>query len=198
MTNQRKNLQYETPNPNGTSNNSNADSSGNAASRAKDSLCYCAVSHKLLWPPIVIDRLGNLYCKAALLEFLVAARRGEVDPVAQQRLAHIRKLKDIRDVVLAGGDAIDPHHQPTSVSEVLSLIKCPVTSKTAEACGKAFVVWWECGHATTRSDESQRCPFPGCGEGRTHISLHQTESEKQALQQQLLNKKRSRKEDEEM
>jgi len=91
--------------------------------KRKMQLQYCAASQALLRDPVVVDRLGNLINKEALMEGLLSkSLRGN--------LSHIRSLKDVKDVKLTRVDA---------------RLVCPITKRELDDGGCRSVALWICG-----------------------------------------------------
>jgi len=60
---------------------------------------FCSISGKQLKRPIVSCELGRLYNKDSILEFLLD--RGKQPEETQRRLAHIKRMKDVKELKLA-------------------------------------------------------------------------------------------------
>ncbi|PWN31971.1 DUF602-domain-containing protein [Meira miltonrushii] len=80
--------------------NDGSDAKVDPAILAKVLATTCSLSHQPLQPPIVADRLGNLYNKDSILKYLLSKSdsKGESDAAkkADRTAGHIRGLKDVQ------------------------------------------------------------------------------------------------------
>lgn len=178
-----------------------------AARRRRGAWRYCGLSRRLLWPPVVADRRGNLYRKDSVVALLVARKAAAAaaavaasdapataavtfaggadaeapaaieDAVDVNACAHIKKLRDVRELVFVtrappllavtstgtpavnavGGarvvsaDVVDAAPEPSSESDVEELVVCPVTGQIGSGGRFPFVFFWECGHVVSQA-----------------------------------------------
>ncbi|XP_024515699.1 protein RTF2 homolog isoform X1 [Selaginella moellendorffii] len=95
--------------------------------------CQCALSCDYLRPPCVMDPLGNLYNKEALVHALITKS-------LPKKFRHIRGLKDLTPVHLSAIPGVDPDDE-----HVETKFQCPVSGQ--EFNGKfKFVALKNCGH----------------------------------------------------
>ena len=85
----------------------------------------CAISNKNLKIPIVACKMGYLYSKETVLEFLVKK-------TVPKTFRHINKIKDIKDVSI-----LENQNQEYPFS-------CPLTREPHNGTNK-FILIWECG-----------------------------------------------------
>ena len=161
-----------------------------AALRREERWRHCALSRRLLWPPVVADRRGNLLRKDALLELLLARKTDDAShplltDVNVAAFAHVRKLKDVkalafevpRDIAARVEDGEDGG----SERDAARLISCAVTGACGSSATVPFAFFWECGHAVAEAavaagaagGDGVRCPL--CDAGRTRVALVQPE-----------------------
>lgn len=129
---------------------------------------HCALSYDVLKQPIVADAHGLLYNKDAILEFLLDRASFEHGP------AHIKKLKDIKELKLTENPAFKPNHSDLG-NEYLDVYSspyiCPISF--VEMNGKyKFCVLWTCGcvlsdralrsmNKNSTAEEKLTCPHCG-------------------------------------
>eukprot|EP00397_Hematodinium_sp_SG-2012_P054895 GEMP01066581.1.p1 GENE.GEMP01066581.1~~GEMP01066581.1.p1 ORF type:complete len:245 (+),score=56.81 GEMP01066581.1:76-810(+) len=83
----------------------------------------CRISQHMLRAPIIVDRLGNLMNKEALMEGLLSKSLGAT-------FEHIRSLKDVKEV-----NIVFANDRPT----------CPLTKRELDDGGCRSVALWNCG-----------------------------------------------------
>ncbi|MCO5553778.1 hypothetical protein L7F22_007304 [Adiantum nelumboides] len=93
----------------------------------------CALSSEALKPPCVVDRLGNLFNKEALVANLL----GKSLP---KELKHIKGLKDMVSIHLSSVPGIDAHDEKAHTK-----FQCPVSGQEFNGNCK-FYVLRACGH----------------------------------------------------
>ncbi|KAH7427105.1 hypothetical protein KP509_10G030900 [Ceratopteris richardii] len=93
----------------------------------------CALSAETLKPPCVIDLLGNLYNKEALVSALITKNM-------PPELKHIKGLRDMIPIYLTSVPGVDAHDDTSDTK-----FQCPISGQ--EFNGKyKFYVLRGCGH----------------------------------------------------
>lgn len=110
---------------------------------------HCALSQKLLSPPIVSDSTGNLYNKDAVLEKLLDASKGSQDENVAGNDRTSGTINSLRDVVEVQFGVEEEDADRNSKSGALRLV-CPVSGKRLGPGVKA-VYLVPCGHAFAES-----------------------------------------------
>jgi len=101
----------------------------------------CALSKQLLQFPIVVDELGNIFNKEALLKCLV-------EKTMPQRFSHIRTIKSVFDVQFSLNRKYDPSQQVQVGKEEANLdspYECLITGRPVNG-QHAFSAIKTCGH----------------------------------------------------
>ncbi|KXS22085.1 DUF602-domain-containing protein, partial [Gonapodya prolifera JEL478] len=124
------------------------------AAKARQAWFYCALSKELLASPVVVDALGRLYNKEAIIRFLLDRKGAFGD--GETLCSHIESLKDLVDLKLSDNPAFSSASSSSSSSAALTagtkgdevLVPrwiCPITMR--EMNGKyGFVYLQTCGH----------------------------------------------------
>jgi len=108
----------------------------------------CAISLEQLKAPIVVDLRGVLYNKVAVVDALLRRAEAAVAGAPVNGDLHIRKLKDVREVV-------------SGISEE-GVFKCAVTG-VGSTNAQRFVLHWDCGNIMLESEVSKQLPCVLCG-----------------------------------
>lgn len=131
----------------------------------------CRVSRHRLQAPVMLDRLGQLYNKDGLIEYLL--RRSKHTATEAENLAarHIRGLKDVRAVTLAP----NPVREAERGEALYYPYACPLTQRPMNGKNK-FVALWTCGCVLSevglretafpgapRKEVATPTPCPQCG-----------------------------------
>jgi hypothetical protein len=114
---------------------------------------FCALTNRPLRSPVVCDLRGDLYNKASVVDMLL--RRREVASEGSNMsdsLAHISKLRDVRELVLKGGNDDD---------DAEFTVVCPLTFVRADSGAQVFVASWRCGHVMSAAawTDGEACPL---------------------------------------
>lgn len=106
--------------------------------RQRASTTHCALSQVPLRPPhIVVDRLGQLYDKEALLRHLIR-RKASVSSSQGVTTDPVRHIHSVRKDTATVRFAANPTPSPSTP------FICPITKRTVAPSGH-FSVSWECG-----------------------------------------------------
>lgn len=113
----------------------------------------CCLSRQTLQPPIMIDRLGQLYNKEALLEYMIRRASKSASESENEVARHIKSLKaDVRQVTL--------HANPVKEAELGDIhyfpYACPLTQRVMNGKHK-FVCLWPCGCVVSESGLRETC-----------------------------------------
>lgn len=113
----------------------------------------CRLSRQRLTPPVVIDRLGQLYNKDALLEYLIKRTTKSTSEEEDHVARHIKSLKgDVRDAVL--------HPNPVPEDELGEAqyfpFACPISQRVMNGKHR-FVCLWPCGCVASESALREMC-----------------------------------------
>lgn len=173
----------------------------------------CRLTKKPLSAPIMADRLGQLYNKDGVIEYLLRRAQDEATDVENKAAGHIKGLKDVRQVKLtqSAADEDDDHAYPFS---------CPLTQRALTGKFKT-VCLWPCGCVVSESGlrsttglqgkkDEPATPCPVCetpfsplalAEGRTALDsdlvwLNPPEDEQSELRALLSQRKNKRKKSE--
>lgn len=110
----------------------------------------CALSQRLLTPPVVSDWSGKLFNKDAVLESLIASSSDKLQPEAseQERSEDVRieSLRDVVEVKFLAEETTDESERTKSSTKWV----CPVTNKSLGPGVKAAYLV-PCGHAFAES-----------------------------------------------
>lgn len=158
----------------------------------------CALSGQLLshgCGPICVDRLGNLLLKTSVLELLIARKTSSAERVAvlfpnsETHFSHLRKMKDVVEIVLVGdksttSTAVGSTKQHISEDDIPRLFfscamthRAPQTHLVAAASPESsFYVRWSCGHvlsqrAVCEAEEMRSGKTPAAGNSFTNSSF---------------------------
>ncbi|PKI84889.1 hypothetical protein MVES1_000882 [Malassezia vespertilionis] len=99
----------------------------------------CRLSKQSLDVPVVADRLGQLYNKEAVLEYMLRRGTEDASNTEHQAARHLKGLKDVHAVQLTPN--------PVAKKEEDSLyyaFACPLTQRVMNGMHK-FVFLWTCG-----------------------------------------------------
>jgi len=125
---------------------------------------HCALSHNRLQVPIVACEKGRLFNKEAILEHLIDKGDNEI-------VAHIRSLKDVKELVLTANPAYKDYDKEAliggeSIDYGNAMFSCPVIG--LEMNGRwRFVFLWRCGCVFSekalqelKTDKCHKCGKP--------------------------------------
>lgn len=105
----------------------------------------CRLSKAPLARPVMADRLGQLYNKDGVIEYLLRRARHEATDAENKVAGHLRGLKDVREVALTPNpvrrDADDKLYYPYA---------CPLTQRALNGKFRA-VCLWPCGCVLSES-----------------------------------------------
>lgn len=93
---------------------------------------HCSLTQQKLQKPIVMDGLGRLYSKQNVIEAIL-------EKEIPADFAHIKSLKDIRDLNLAANPAFNPETDDSAAPFICALIGLEMSGKFR------FVALWTCG-----------------------------------------------------
>ncbi|KAL4400652.1 Replication termination factor 2 [Malassezia pachydermatis] len=144
----------------------------------------CRISRQKLRAPIMIDRLGQLYNKEALIEYLLRKSTKTVSEAETKVAGHIRGLKDVRQVQLH----VNPTHEAAGGDALYYPYACPLTQRVMNGKHK-FVCLWPCGCVMSetglretafpgqkkRPEDKATTPCPQCGVLFGHDALWKDE-----------------------
>lgn len=142
-----------------------------ARARERASVSVCAASRQRLAPPVVVDRLGQLFNKDALIAVMLDREGG-----GGGKFEHVRSL---------GKDA----------APVGDWGFCKVTRETVSERGR-FVVGWRCGCVVAmKAVEAVRGEgvCVGCGEATEVVGLGLTGEERDRIAAEIAAERRMRK-----
>lgn len=148
-----------------------ADAHSLAAARAREraSVTLCAASRQRLSPPVVVDRLGQLFNKDALIAAMLDRAKGA-------KFEHVRILS--KDAAPVGDWRI-----------------CKVTRETVSERGR-FIVGWRCGCVVAmKAVEAVRGEgvCVACGEATEVVGLGLTGEERDGIAAAIAEERRVRK-----
>ncbi|WFD19688.1 Replication termination factor 2 [Malassezia caprae] len=131
----------------------------------------CRVSHHRLQAPVMLDRLGQLYNKEGLIEYLLRRAKNAATDAEHEAARHIRGLKDVRPVALAP----NPVREAERGEALYYPHACPLTQRPMNGKNK-FVALWTCGCVLSeaglretafpgapRKEVTEATPCPQCG-----------------------------------
>lgn len=113
----------------------------------------CCLSRQPLQPPVVIDRLGQLYNKEALLEYMIRRAKKAASASEHEVARHVKSVKaDVREVTLHANpvreaERGDIHYFPYA---------CPLTQRVMNGKHK-FVCLWPCGCVVSETGLRETC-----------------------------------------
>lgn len=165
---------------------SSKETCGKQLARERASVTMCAASQQQLRQPVVVDRLGQLFNKDALIACLLAR---------SSAFSHIRSMsRDTADVNFN--------------ADKYARLHCAVTRETVTERGN-FGVFWKCGCVVSAAaaemvsgkprqkargnDETLRQTCPACGQTGAFVRLGLTGDERQNLLADILQHRRARK-----
>ena len=135
---------------------------------------YCSLSKEPLKKPIVGDKLGQIYNKAAIV-------KGLLEKNIPESFEHITSLKDVKDLNVEISDKGN--------------VQCPVTMIEFSGINKFFFLW-KCGCVMSKNaiDEigmKDKCIVCGeyCNKEQDLISLNYTKEEKEKIKQEIMKEK---------
>lgn len=128
----------------------------NAVDR-QNRLQFCAISHNALVNPVCLDLRGNLYNRAAVVQYLLDRKAAALTTSSDVPL--VERLKDVRPVVQAAdGDA------DAAVGTPFELV-CSESGKRSAGGRFPFACRWVCGHVICAGEDADlltKC-CPVCG-----------------------------------
>ncbi|WFD23304.1 Replication termination factor 2 [Malassezia equina] len=160
----------------------------------------CRVSRHRLQAPVMVDRLGQLYNKEGLIEYLL--RRSKHTATEAENLAarHIRGLKDVRPVTLTP----NPVRESERGEALYYPYACPLTQRPMNGKHK-FVALWTCGCVLSEVGLRETA-FPGAPRKEPAalwhttptieddvVTLYPSSDTQQALREQLVTQRKKRK-----
>ncbi|WFD30519.1 Replication termination factor 2 [Malassezia sp. CBS 17886] len=106
----------------------------------------CRLTRQKLREPVMLDRLGQLYNKEGVIEYLLR-RSTKTASDAENRVAgHLRSLKDVRPLVLHA----NPVQEADSSESLYYPYACPLTQRAMNG-KQRFVCLWPNGHVFSES-----------------------------------------------
>lgn len=142
----------------------------------------CRVSRHRLQAPVMVDRLGQLYNKEGLIEYLLRRSKHTATEAENSAARHIRGLKDVRPVTLTP----NPVRESERGEALYYPYACPLTQRPMNGKHK-FVALWTCGCVLSevglretafpgapRKEVQTETPCPQCGVGFQPAALWHT------------------------
>lgn len=121
----------------------------------------CRLSRHRLQSPVMLDRLGQLYNKDALIEYLLRRSKHTASDAENRVARHIRGLKDVRGVTLSP----NPVREAEQGEVLYYPFVCPLTQRLMNGKQK-FVALWTCGCVFSEAGlRETACPTPPKKEG---------------------------------
>ncbi|PVU88511.1 hypothetical protein BB560_006367, partial [Smittium megazygosporum] len=102
---------------------------------------FCALSKVPLSNPIVVDEVGKLYNREAILKHLLDPNGSYGD--ADQICAYIKSIKDVKTLKLTSNPGYEAKKAHASVGQVPQFI-CPILQKEMNGRNR-FIANWNCG-----------------------------------------------------
>lgn len=99
----------------------------------------CRLTKKSLAPPIMVDRLGQLYNKEDVIEYLLRRAQNEATVVENRVAGHLRGLKEVRTATMTRNPAAE-----SSADKQYFPFVCPLTQRLLNGKIRA-VCLWPCG-----------------------------------------------------
>ncbi|KAF0987515.1 hypothetical protein HZS_6999 [Henneguya salminicola] len=117
----------------------------------------CALSNRKLAVPIVGCRLGRLYNKEAILEYILNHK-------SKNHVKHIRKIKDVKELNLVRNPNYKESYLTNIEMQTTSQFICPISNLSMS--GKyEFVFFWKCGcvisHRALKEIKTSSCVVCG-------------------------------------
>jgi hypothetical protein len=119
----------------------------------------CALTQRVLAPPIVGDRCGNLMSREAVVELLLARKTGDSScpHLSVPRMEHLKKLKDV--VTLATED----NSTAGAAGAGERLLVCATSGQSLSRGSVPFGYFFECGHCVSAAAAERLESSPAVG-----------------------------------